>query len=193
MRQIFRRRALGLALAVPLMAFAALPAHADTDAGGGAEAGLLQYTTNGIPLPPHSCVNVAWSFKGNSQAAVVIDLVNNAYDGTVNVGGGGSSSCGDISGEFGNIPPTAPVIVTSVVSPTQSTISCTDLNGPYFRIGLHLHFFLSGHCKIQSTTSAVSFANEGELQPLSQGTLPDGGTDITKAAFDGAFAVALPF
>ena len=180
------RRFVGVAGILPILVFAGTTAQAtETNSGGGELEGGVGFTSGGVPLASTACQPDAWTFSATT-AAVVLDIANDEFVGTLNVAGSGSSPCAVGGAESGSL----------TVSATNSTgighFSCPTLAGGYVRIGSHVHVDTFGTCSVNNHTDPAEFIVEGEFVPTAtSGPLTN--PVVTSATFAGAFVVAPPF
>ena len=180
------RRFISVAGILPILVFAGTTAQAtETNTGGGELQGGVSFTSGGVPLASTACQPDSWTFSATT-AAVVLDIANDEFIGTLNVAGSGSSACAVGGAESGMLS----------LSATNSTgighFSCLSLTGGYVRIGTHVHVDTSGTCTVNNHTDPAEFIAEGEFVPTAT-TGPLTNPVASNAQFVGAFVVAPPF
>jgi hypothetical protein len=203
--KLLGRWLLPLAAAVPLAVAAPAGAQAsNTTAGTGALAGTLNYNNGtGIAVPPHPCVpNASWTLNaqsttaGGQGGAVVLELTNNEFVGTITTTiSGAATVCGDLVDDFGSL---TSVAFDGSNAVTSSSLNCDSaprpgggtygpLSGSYIRAGVHLHMALQGYCSVNANIGVqVRMAMESELEPAGA---PSPNTLMSSFADSGAFAV----
>jgi len=179
------RRFVSVAGILPILVFAGTTAQAtETNAGGGALEGGVTFTSGGVPLVSTACQADTWTFSATT-VAVVIDIANDEFVGTLNVFGGGSSTCSVGGAETGSLT------ITASNSTGIGHFNCLSLTGGYVRVGTHVHADLFGTCSVNLHTDPAEFIAEGEFAPTAtSGPLTN--PVVTNASFAGSFVVGPP-
>jgi hypothetical protein len=179
------RRFLCMAGAVPILAMASITAQAvETNTGGGALEGSVNFTSGGVPMASTACIPDSWTFSA-STAAVVFDIANDEFVGTLSLYGGGTSACAVGGAETGSLN------ITATNSQGLGHFNCT-VGGGYARVLSHVHADLQGTCTVNNHTDPAEFIAEGEFVPTAtSGPLTN--PVVSAASFAGSFVVAPPF
>lgn len=186
--RLFRPRLIATAAIAVVAGLAASPASAQTqgDNIGSGEVTANVLLSPAVPVLLAGCASIGFSFSGVGEGLVFNDN-GTQYPGHIPINGSGSDGCAFLEREaVGSIEVNA--FSVSEPPPINASLSCTQLNGTYFRIGTHVHVDVSGSCTINAWASGpVVFLSDGEFVPTGGNGI---NSQISAAFYAGAFVIA---